>query len=238
MTRVGKSVWWLLLLHLYNELGDVRLKIVVKWFNVPNLASGPDVVPRCIGPRVLRMLLLLCVSIFFRFLSCILKFSVFLFVPFWLVFWVANEDFVVVLPYPLAYRALLLHVHPWVCFPLSMLLYTLYYFHNNCFNLAFFSFSVPDSRQLVFIAYYLVLSFLLMYSSSGLSTDVLFPNKTKINTRSSKITIILTANAESAVKAIMLCLTKDFVGLGFCRDDLLDERKLVMLNALQRPTRK
>src|SRR6218665_127109 len=121
-----------------------------------------------------------------------------------------------------------------------MLLYTLhvYSLHNNYFDLALSSFSVPDSRQLVFIAYYLVLSFLLMYSSSGLSTDVLFPNKTKINTRSSKITIILTANAESAVKAIMLCLTKDFVGLGFCRDDLLDERKLVMLNALQRPTRK
>ena len=33
----------------------------------------------------------------------------------------------------------------------------------------------------MFIAYYLVLSFLLMYSSSGLCTDV-FPNKTNINT--------------------------------------------------------
>src|SRR6218665_1525811 len=30
--------------------------------------------------------------------------------------------------------------------------------------------------------YHLVLSFLLMYSSSGLSTDVFFPNKTNINT--------------------------------------------------------
>src|SRR6218665_1277438 len=44
-------------------------------------------------------------------------------------------------------------------------------FHNNYFNLALSSFSAPGSHQLVFIAYYLVLSFLLMYSSSGLSTD-------------------------------------------------------------------
>ena len=34
------------------------------------------------------------------------------------------------------------------------------------------SFSAPGSRQLVCIAYYLVLSFFLMYSSNGLSTDV------------------------------------------------------------------
>src|SRR6218665_2743041 len=33
-------------------------------------------------------------------------------------------------------------------------------------------FSASGSHQLMFIAYYLVLSFLLMYSSSGLSTDV------------------------------------------------------------------
>ena len=51
----------------------------------------------------------------------------------------------------------------------------------NYFNFALSSFSAPGSRQLVFIAYYLVLSFLLMYSSSGLSTDV-FPNETNINT--------------------------------------------------------
>jgi len=31
MTRVGRSVWWLLP-HLYNELRDVRLKIIVSWF--------------------------------------------------------------------------------------------------------------------------------------------------------------------------------------------------------------
>ena len=51
-------------------------------------------------------------------------------------------------------------------------LYTLYSFHNNYFNLALSSFSAPGSRQLVFIVYYLVLIFLLMYSSSGLSTDI------------------------------------------------------------------
>src|SRR6218665_1244581 len=43
--------------------------------------------------------------------------------------------------------------------------------HNNFFNLALFSFSAPGSHQHVFIVYYLVLSFLLMYSSSDLSTD-------------------------------------------------------------------
>jgi len=53
------------------------------------------------------------------------------------------------------------------------LLYTLYSIHNRYFNLALSSFSAASgSCQLVFIAYYLVLSFLLMYSSSGLSTDV------------------------------------------------------------------
>jgi len=57
-------------------------------------------------------------------------------------------------------------------FPQSMLLYTLYSFHNNCFTLVLSSFSALGSRQLVFIAYYLVLIFLPMYSSSGLSTDV------------------------------------------------------------------
>src|SRR6218665_3162383 len=66
-------------------------------------------------------------------------------------------------------------------FPQSVLLYTLYSFHNNYFNLAPSSFSAPGSRQLVCIAYYLVLRFLFMYSSSGLTTDV-FPNKTNINT--------------------------------------------------------
>jgi len=35
-------------------------------------------------------------------------------------------------------------------------------------------FSAPGSHQLVFILYYLALSFLLLYSSSGLSTDVFF----------------------------------------------------------------
>src|SRR6218665_1626652 len=55
---------------------------------------------------------------------------------------------------------------------------------HNYFNLALSSFSASGSRQLVFVAYYLVLSFLLiMYSSSGLSTDV-FPNKTNINSLS------------------------------------------------------
>jgi len=39
--------------------------------------------------------------------------------------------------------------------------------------------SAPCAYQLVFIIYYLVLSFLIMYSSSGLSTD-LFSNKTNI----------------------------------------------------------
>src|SRR6218665_954314 len=54
---------------------------------------------------------------------------------------------------------------------------------NVTCNLTFSSSSAPGSRQLVFIVYYLVLSFLLMYSFeySGLSTDV-FPNKTNINT--------------------------------------------------------
>jgi len=56
-----------------------------------------------------------------------------------------------------------------------MLLYTSYSFHNNYFNLSLSSFSVPGRpgfHQLAFIAHYLVLSVLLMYSSSGLSTDV------------------------------------------------------------------
>src|SRR6218665_1642422 len=63
---------------------------------------------------------------------------------------------------------------------LEMLLNTLYSFHNNYFNLVLSSFCALGSRQLVCIAYYLVLSFLLMYSSRGLSTDV-FPNKKNIN---------------------------------------------------------
>src|SRR6218665_4158587 len=47
-------------------------------------------------------------------------------------------------------------------FPQSVLLYTLHSFHNNYFNLALSlsSSSAPGSRQLVCIAYYLVLSFL------------------------------------------------------------------------------
>jgi len=65
-----------------------------------------------------------------------------------------------------------------------MLLYTLYSFYNNYFNLALSSFSALGSRQFVFSAYYLVLIFLLMYSSSGLSADV-FPNKTNISTQHS-----------------------------------------------------
>jgi len=70
------------------------------------------------------------------------------------------------------YRALLPPAQPYIWFPQSVLLYTLYSFHDNYFNLALSSFSAPGSRQLVCIAYYLVLSFLLIYSSSGLSTDV------------------------------------------------------------------
>src|SRR6218665_727589 len=59
--------------------------------------------------------------------------------------------------------------------PKSMLLYTLYSFHNKYFNfITISSFSVPRSHQLVFIACYLVLSFLLMYSGIGLSTDCVF----------------------------------------------------------------
>ena len=34
------------------------------------------------------------------------------------------------------------------------------------------------------------------------------------------------------------CLTQDFVGLAFFSDEVPDERKLVMLNALHKPTRK
>src|SRR6218665_453933 len=55
----------------------------------------------------------------------------------------------------------------------SGFLYTLHSFHNNYLNLALSSFSIPtpvDSCELH--NYYLVLSFLFMYSSSGLSTDV------------------------------------------------------------------
>src|SRR6218665_956462 len=48
---------------------------------------------------------------------------------------------------------------------------TLYSLHNNYFNLALSSFSASGSRQLMFIEYHLVLSFLFMYSSSGLSTE-------------------------------------------------------------------
>src|SRR6218665_311637 len=66
--------------------------------------------------------------------------------------------------------------------PADASLYTSYSFHNNYFNLALSSFIAPGSHQLVFIAYYLVLSFLLMYSSSGLSTNIFFLNKTNINT--------------------------------------------------------
>ena len=57
---------------------------------------------------------------------------------------------------------------------LSMHKYMYVYKHawNNYFNLALSSFSAPGFHQLVFNAYYLVLSFLLMYLSSGVSTDV------------------------------------------------------------------
>ena len=46
-------------------------------------------------------------------------------------------------------------------------------FYNNYCNLTLSPYSAPGSHQLVFIVYYLVLSLLLMFSSSGLSTDVI-----------------------------------------------------------------
>jgi len=57
----------------------------------------------------------------------------------------------------------------------------MYILSTTIISVSLSPFSAPGSRQLVCITYYLVLSFLLMYSSSVLSTDV-FPNKTNINT--------------------------------------------------------
>lgn len=46
---------------------------------------------------MLRMLLLMYFLSFYHSSILGLKFSVFLFVPFWLVFWIPNEDFIAVL---------------------------------------------------------------------------------------------------------------------------------------------
>src|SRR6218665_1529691 len=78
------------------------------------------------------------------------------------------------------------------CFLLSSLRLV---FHIGFFSIPYSLFtaiiSISLSLHLVLLAsvnscelhnYHLVLSFLFMYSSSGLSTDVFFPNKTNINT--------------------------------------------------------
>ena len=79
------------------------------------------------------------------------------------------------------------------CFLLSSLRLV---FHIGFFSIPYSLFtaiiSISLSLHLVLLApvnscelhnYHLVLSFLFVYSSSGLSTDVFFPNKTNINTR-------------------------------------------------------
>jgi len=69
------------------------------------------------------------------------------------------------------------YVCMYVILAMTMYFYVYMYVSKNAYVILYVvllgpSFSAPGSRQLMCIAYYLVLSFLLMYSSSGLSTDV------------------------------------------------------------------